>query len=612
MSSERRWAQFRRDGLEGERFLALACAVLATASVAASFLGSGLLGPQVIFARALLFAFFTYGVVNLTLAWVHTGARWRWRRFAHATGVVLVCLVTTATGGAHSPFLILLLWALLAGADQWGMKGSLLTAGACVALLVAPSLVSGLWPDRVRVLTGGGGSTAAITGISLSLIIASYLLGYLVEEGKRQHANARIISRLIGNALPEVGLRATIESLMHSVRAYFDADQIRLVLRRVAGEEAFLWESKRPRGDEDEAVRFSKLSDAEREAYFATLPEAVWHSAKRRRPIDLESFGGADSPKPDGGRQGASWTASRRFHTPNDFGGNHTNMQVVGERHTVFVDFSSLLAVSFSYQREWFGRLLVYNSARGAFHQGDARFLEGLIREVAPAIYYMHHLGHLRSRARADERSRIAHELHDGVIQSLIGMEMQTAAVQREVAGDPSRLLQEIGRLQDLLRKEILELRERMHLLKPMEVEPSQLVNRLAETVDQFRREQAIAASFVSDAQEVSLPPRACSELVRILQEALVNIRKHSGARKTLVCFGRENGMWKLLVEDDGCGFSFAGRRSLAELDAASVGPRVIKERMRKIGGQLVIESVPGCGARLEISLLPVAYEQPV
>ena len=612
MSSERRWAQFRRDGLEGERFFAVTCAVLATSCMATAFLAPGLLGPHVNVARRLFFAFFTYGLVNLTFTWVHTGARWRWRPYAHASGVVLVCLVTISTGGAHSPFLVLFLWALLAGADHWGMKGTLLSAGACVVLLLAPSLVSALWPGRVRVLSGGGGSSAGIIGISLSLIIASYLLGYLVEEGKRQHANARIISRLIGNALPEVGLRATIESLMHSVREYFDADQIRLVLRRVAGEEAFLWESKRPRANEDEGVRFSKLSDAEREAYFATLPEAVWHSAKRRRSIDWESLGGAASSKQDRKGQGASWTATERFHSLSDYDGNHTNMRVVGERHTVFVDFSSLLAVSFSYQREWFGRLLVYNSARGAFHKGDARFLEGLVREVAPAIYYMHHLGHLRSRARADERSRIAHELHDGVIQSLIGMEMQTAAVRREAAGGPSHLLKEIGRLQELLRKEILELRERMHLLKPLDVEPFQLVNRLAETVDQFRREQPIMASFVSDAGEVSLPPRACSELVRILQEALVNIRKHSGARKTLVRFGRENGTWKLLVEDDGCGFCFTGRLSLAELDAASLGPRVIKERMRKIGGQLVIESVPGCGTRLEISLLPVAYEQPV
>jgi len=191
-----------------------------------------------------------------------------------------------------------------------------------------------------------------------------------------------------------------------------------------------------------------------------------------------------------------------------------------------------------------------------------------------------------------------------------MGLEMQIDAVRRQVAGGPSRLVKEIHRLEELLRKEILDLREKIQLLKPIEVEPDQLVNRLAEKVDQFRRDQSISASFVADSQEVSLSPRVCSELVRVLQEALVNVRRHSGARKVLVRFGRENGTWKLLVEDDGCGFGFTGRLSLAELEAASLGPRVIRERMRSIGGELVIESVPGCGARLEISLLPVAYEQ--
>jgi signal transduction histidine kinase len=489
------------------------------------------------------------------------------------------------------------------------MKGTLLTAGFCVVLLLVPSLAFTAWPDRVQHLNRGGDSVEGMVAVSVSLIIASYLLGYLAEEEKRRHANALIISRLIGNALPEIGLRATIEGLMHSVRHYFDADQVRLVLRKGAGEEAFLWEAKRSRGSREEAVRFSKLPDAERRAYFATLPEAVWRSFERRRPRAHDRLGVVAAAKHDGGSQRVSSSAVGRFGAPNGFGEGPYNMRVVGERHTLFVDFSSLLAVSFSYQGKWFGRLLVYNFDRGAFHKRDARFLEALVREVAPPIYYMHHLSRLRSRARASERARIAHELHDGVIQSLMGMEMQTELVQRQASGDPSRLLKEINRLQELLRKEILDLRERMQLLKPIEVEPAQLVRCLAETVDQFRRDQFIPASFVSDSQEVSLSPRVCSELVRILQEALVNIRKHSGARKVLVRFGREDGTWKLLVEDDGCGFGFAGRLSLAELEAAFMGPRVIRERTRSIGAELVIESVPGCGARLEISLLPGPHE---
>jgi signal transduction histidine kinase len=610
MSSDHRWAQFRREGSEGERFLAIAGAVLATGCIAVAYLDPGLLGPHLSLIRALLFAYFAYSIANLTITWLHRGCNWGWRVGVHAAGVIAASLLAISTGGAHSPFLILYLLALLAAAERWGMKGVLLTAGACVVLLLVPSLAFASWLDQVQHVRWGGGSTEGLGGVCVSLIIAGYLLGYLAEENKRQHANLLIISRLIGSALPGFGLRATIGGLVHSVRGYFDADQVRLVLRARVGDEALLWEARRPQGSLEEAVRFSKLTEAERGAYFATLPEAVWRSLERRRPRAQERLGVVTSPKRDGGSQTVSTSAVRRSRARNHSGGDLYDLRVVAERHTLFVDFSSLLAASFSYQGKWFGRLLVYKTDRGAFHKRDARFLEALVREVGPALYSMYHLSRLRSRARATERSRIAHELHDGVIQSLVGMEMQADAVRRQASSGPSRLLKEINRLQELLRKEIVDLRERMQLLKPFEVEPAQLVKYLAETVEKFRREQSVSASFVCDSQEISLSPGVCSELVRILQEALVNIRKHSGARKVLVRFGREDKTWKLVVEDDGSGFGFTGRLALAELEAAATGPRVIRERVRSIGGELAIESVPGCGARLEISLPARGYEQ--
>ncbi|MGA2611164.1 MAG: histidine kinase [Terriglobia bacterium] len=611
MSSDHWWAQFRREGSERERFLAIACALVATGCIAAVYFDPSLLGRHVNLTRGLFFAYFTYSLVNLMITQVHGSCSRGGRLCVHAIGVVGASLITVLTGGAHSPFLILYLFALLAAADLWGMKGTLLTAGACVVLLFLLSITFTSLPDRVQHLNRGGSSFEGIVAVSVSLVMAGYLLGYLAEEDKRRHANALIICRLIGNALPEFGLRSTLEGLMHSVRDYFDADQVRLVLREMLGGEAFLWEVKRPRGSQEEAVHFSKLPDGEREAYFATPPEGVWRSVQWRRPRAHNSLGVVSSPERDGGSPSVSSSAFGRFLVPNVFPDELYDMRVVGERHALFGGFGSLLAVSFSCRREWFGRLLVYNSNRRAYHKGDARFLEALVREVGPAIYNMYHLRRLRSRARAMERSRIAHELHDGVIQSLIGMEMETDAARRQASSDPSRLLKEMNRLGELLRKEIVDLRERMQLLKkPFEVEPAQLVKHLAGTVDEFRREQSVSARFVSDCQEVSLSPRVCSELVRILQEALVNIRKHSGARNVLVRFGRQDEKWKLLIEDDGCGFGFTGRLSLAELEASSMAPRVIKERIRSIGGELVIESVPGCGARLEISLPPRPYEQ--
>jgi protein-histidine pros-kinase len=107
------------------------------------------------------------------------------------------------------------------------------------------------------------------------------------------------------------------------------------------------------------------------------------------------------------------------------------------------------------------------------------------------------------------------------------------------------------------------------------------------------------------DEAELSLPAPVCRELARIAQEALVNVRKHSGARQVTVQFLESNGTWELIVEDDGSGFPFSGRLSQYELDAAHRAPGMIRERVRLIHGELTIDSKPGHGSRIEVRVSP-------
>ncbi len=101
----------------------------------------------------------------------------------------------------------------------------------------------------------------------------------------------------------------------------------------------------------------------------------------------------------------------------------------------------------------------------------------------------------------------------------------------------------------------------------------------------------------------MDLSPRACRELARTVQEALTNVRQHSGATSVVVRLAAVDGHWQLAIDDNGSGFPFEGRRDHDELDAERAGPLVIKERVRSIGGRLVIHSLPGQGARLEVSI---------
>jgi signal transduction histidine kinase len=103
------------------------------------------------------------------------------------------------------------------------------------------------------------------------------------------------------------------------------------------------------------------------------------------------------------------------------------------------------------------------------------------------------------------------------------------------------------------------------------------------------------------DDAELSLPEPICRELARIAQEALVNVRKHSGAKQVVVQLLETNGLWELIIEDDGVGFPFSGRVSQIELDSAGRAPAIIRERVRLIQGELTIDSKPGRGARIEV-----------
>jgi signal transduction histidine kinase len=142
-----------------------------------------------------------------------------------------------------------------------------------------------------------------------------------------------------------------------------------------------------------------------------------------------------------------------------------------------------------------------------------------------------------------------------------------------------------------------------MQQMKSLDVDSRKLIGFLADTVERFQRETGITARFSSDLEEPDMPQPVCRELSRIVQEGLVNVRKHSRAKTALVRLSAKNGNWTLVIEDDGRGFPFSGRLSQTDLDGLGKGPLVIKERVRVIAGELTIESNPGQGSRLEIAV---------
>jgi signal transduction histidine kinase len=484
--------------------------------------------------------------------------------------------ISLLTGGPNSPFFGLFVFTILSAAYRWGLRATL-TSAAIAALVLLGQVV--------LVTLGGSAGASFLRGpVQFDLVITrcayvligALLLGYMAQTEKDLRAETAAIARLIVRVQAEAGLSGTLEEVSRELLSLFGAQRLLLVMHGMRTQRLFVWEGAPGSPPQDVIVRSGELEPAQRDTYLFPGPSEAWAAVRR----------GGSSPQVTAiDREGRSL------------------------RHPVcplpppFLErcpFDSVLAVSLTFREEWEDRVYLFDTEKAG--PRELRLLQAFVRQAGPTIYNVYLLGRLRARVRSVERARVARDLHDGVIQSLIGLEMEVEALRREAGPAPRRLATRLAEVQQVLRAEVAGLRELMLRLKPLYLDPHRLPEYLVDLVDRFRRETGIAAHFSCELDEVALRPRVCTELARIVQEALANVRKHSGAGTVLVRFDGADGQWTLSVNDDGCGFPFAGRLSLAELDAGRLGPMVIKERVRSIGGQLTIESGVG-GSRMEITL---------
>jgi signal transduction histidine kinase len=265
---------------------------------------------------------------------------------------------------------------------------------------------------------------------------------------------------------------------------------------------------------------------------------------------------------------------------------------------------------------EWTGQVILIEPGAVRTRRLSTLFTRA-VRQVTPGLYDMFRTARVRSRAVARERARVARQIHDGTIQALLGTEMQLEALwnQCRQSGLDS-VTGELTRIRLLMHREVLNLRDLMLQLKPLDVRVEELPELLEDMVGRFAYDSGIEASFSGRISGVDLSRRACAEIVRIVQEGLSNIRKHSGAKRVLVQLESAAGGIRLLIEDTGVGFNFDGWVQLVASDdvrpsdlaaatpAAHPHPwelAALRESVRAIDGELVLHSRRGAGARLEI-----------
>ena len=200
-------------------------------------------------------------------------------------------------------------------------------------------------------------------------------------------------------------------------------------------------------------------------------------------------------------------------------------------------------------------------------------------------------------RATLEERTRLARELHDGLAQDLWFAKLKHERLVSHVPEPQRPLAQEVTQALDAA---IAEARQAVVSLRAGVERDRPLHELLAEAVEDFGSETGLRADFSSADLPTALPPRTQAELLRVLQEALTNVRKHADATVVRVSAEVTGGTLVLSVVDNGRGFR------PEETSGDGLGVQGMKERARLMGGDLRVVSEPSSGTGVHLAV-PVA-----
>jgi two-component system nitrate/nitrite sensor histidine kinase NarX len=220
------------------------------------------------------------------------------------------------------------------------------------------------------------------------------------------------------------------------------------------------------------------------------------------------------------------------------------------------------------------------------------------------------HLGMAVAKQRSDtearrlsiveERTSLAHELHDSLAQTLASLRFQVRMLEETLQDGKAsdNLMLEAQRIHHGLDEAHDELRELINSFRAP-LDQRGLVQALEKLVERFQQETDIPAFFQPDCIKVDLDPSQEMQALRIVQESLANIRKHAKAHTVRVLLRcRAPGSYLILVEDDGVGFEGVSPKGNP---GEHIGLSIMEERARRIGGEFSIESEPGEGTRVEL-----------
>jgi signal transduction histidine kinase len=518
---------------------------------------------------------FTYwllaGYVLLSIAL----AQWSWTArsapaalplIVHGLDLGIFFLLIVVTAGPDSPFFIFLVFALVAATVRWQAAGTFWTGLVALVAFLAAGFVA----ERIDPASGFELNRFIIRNIYL--VVLAVLLGYVGDYERRLRAKVATLGEwpVVLPTDTDDAIRALLEhaaKVLHAPRIALVWEEEEEPWSNVAiwSGSSLEWHRGPPGGLDP----LAPAALAER-SFFAARPQGERGEVRLVTTAGIERT--ASDPIPAGLRE-------------------H-----VGEGSALSVPLRGESVV---------GRFLALDSP--GMTSDEIVLGEILARQIALQMDRLALFERFHRDALADERMRLASDVHDGVIQSLAGAALRLETARQVLDQEPADAARLIEESQDLLVSEQRELREFIGGLAlgdraaaasnaPLGLQIEALRSRIARHWD-LRVVVHGAESF-----DGRIDARLTRQLYNMVHEALVNASRHGKASEATVELSMQDSEIHLTVTDDGCGFPFRGRYDFATLTAMKLGPLSLKRRITTLGGRLEIVSTES-GARLEVWL---------
>ena len=549
-----------------ERVIAISRLILAF-----SGLGIVLMDPRPpVYSKTALYtilgAYITYSAV---LLWLFTNRGLHSRTTSKPILVADIAWYTLIVGlseGSTSPFFPFYLFAVCSAAIRWGIRTTIRVALSSAFLYLASILI-------VRRLALGPDFTLHSAHLlrPIYLVLIGYLVGLIGEHelsAKRRLIELIAMQQEVGRSRSQL---YTLARLFRRIFRFFGADYVLLQIRPPSGPDID-WEGERKPGHR---------------LVLRGIPASSW-TADAAGPFSYRvshAFG--------------NW--GRRVEM---FGaGTHRPVPVPESRAPGFLARSrtrSLLSTPVWSQGGFRGRLLL-GRTRMNFSKEELAFCETLVAQAAVILDNVVLQQKAEELAVAEERARIARDVHDGFVQSLASIDVGIEVCRRLERKDPAKLSSELEELQRTVKQGYAEARRYLDRLRRRQPQGPDVETAVRDLVREFRERGDIEVDLHADAEGIASRDGVGFELLQIVREGLSNIVRHAGAEHASVSVSATNGSVELVIRDDGRGFPTAGRNG-DELPLSSA-PWSIRERVQSLGGSLQLTSRAGSGSEIRITL---------